>query len=68
MKTIVYGQQPLSPGALALKARLEADPDFRRNREVFVKMRSGTATEEDREAYLEITRPFREGRQDVVRG
>lgn len=68
MKTIVYGQQPLSPGAQALKARLEADPDFRRNREVFAKMRSGTATEKDHEAYLEITRPFREGRQDVVRG
>lgn len=68
MKTIVYGQQPLSPGAKALKARLDADPEFRRNREVFAKMRSGTATEKDREAYMEITRPFREGRQDIVRG
>lgn len=68
MKTIVYGQQPLSPGAKALKARLDADPEFRRNREVFAKMRSGTATEKDRETYMEITRPFREGRQDTVRG
>lgn len=68
MKTIVYGKQPLSPGAKALKAKLEADPEFRRNREIFAKMRSGTATEKDREAYLEITRPFREGRQDIVRG
>lgn len=68
MKTIVYGQQPLSPGAKALKARLDADPEFRRNREVFAKMRSGAATEKDRDAYMEITRPFREGRQDIVRG
>lgn len=68
MKTIIYGQQPLSPGAKALKAKLDADPDFRRNREVFAKMRSGTATEKDREAFLEITRPYREGRQDIVRG
>lgn len=68
MKTIIYGQQPLSPGAKALKAKLEADPTFRKNREVFAKMRSGTATEKDREVYMEITRPFREGRQDIVRG
>ena len=68
MKTIIYGQQPLSPGAKALKAKLEVDPAFRKNREVFAKMRSGTATEKDRDAYMEITRPFREGRQDIVRG
>lgn len=68
MKTIVYGKQPLSPEAKALKARLEADPEFRRNREVFAKMRKGTATAKDREAYDEIIRPYREGRQDIVRG
>lgn len=68
MKTIVYGKTPMSPGAKALKARLEADPEFQRNREVFAKLRSGKATEQDRKAYLEIIRPFREGRQDVVRG
>lgn len=68
MKTIVYGKQPLSPEAKALKVRLEADPKFRRNREVFAKMRNGTATDKDREEYANIMRPFREGRQDVVRG
>lgn len=68
MKTIVYGKQPLSPEAKALKVRLEADPKFRKNREVFSKMRSGTATEKDRAEYRNIMRPFSEGRQDVVRG
>lgn len=68
MKTVVYGKTPISPGAKVLKAKLEADPVFRRHREVFAKLRSGTATENDRKAYTEIVRPFREGRQDVVRG
>jgi hypothetical protein len=68
MKTIIYGQNPLSPGAKALKAKLEADPEFRRDREIFARLRDGTATEKDREDYLEIIRPYREGRQDIVRG
>jgi hypothetical protein len=68
MKTIVYGKQPLSPEAKAFKVRLEADPEFRRNREVFAKMRNGTATANDRVEYQELMRPFRAGRQDVVRG
>lgn len=68
MKTVVYGKTPISPGAKALKATLESDPSFRRNRELFARLRSGTATESDRQTYAEVIRPFREGRQDVVRG
>jgi hypothetical protein len=37
-------------GARFLKAKLEADPHFYRNREVFTNMRSGTTPEKDREA------------------
>ncbi|MFT3991680.1 MAG: hypothetical protein QM680_09765 [Luteolibacter sp.] len=68
MKTIIYGKQPISPESKAVLAKLEANPAFRRRREIFAKVRDGTANAEEMAEYREMRRPFEDGPQDVVRG